>query len=228
MKAIVYLRVSTKSQGQSGLGLEAQREAVRRYLGDTAPLAEFIDVDSGARADRPELEKALTECELTGAVLLVATLSRLSRDVAFLESVKLRCAAGGFEFKCADMPEADSFMLGIMAQVAQYERQLIGKRTRDALAAARARGTRLGSPCGVRNFRGRELIGARRGGDKSRGDANAWAEKRRGLLEELRAAGLSLSGVARELTSRGITTRRGGRWHARTVANLISRLAATA
>lgn len=228
MKAVCYYRVSTKRQGRSGLGLNAQKTTVHRYLGDVEPLAEFVEVESGTKVDRPELERALTMCELTGATLLVATLSRLSRDVMFLETVKARCAAGGFEFKCCDMPQADSFMLGIMAQVAAYESVQVRKRTRDALQEAKRRGIILGAKNGAANFKGREKLGAKRAGDKSMGDANLWAAKRRELVTELQAAGLNLSAIGRELTSRGITTRRGGKWHARTVANLIDRLELTA
>lgn len=229
MKAVIYLRVSTKRQGQSGLGLEAQREIVRRYLGETVePLGEFVDVDSGAKADRVELERALTMCELTGATLLVATLSRLSRDVGFLESVRRRCEAGNFKFVCCDMPEADSFMLGIMSQIASYERIQIGKLTRNALQMAKLRGVKLGNPNGAANFKGMEKMAAKRAGDKHMGDANLWAEKRRDLMVELQAEGLSLSGIARALTDRGIQTRRGGQWCARGVANLVDRLAMTA
>ena len=111
-----------------------------------------------------------------------------------------------------------------MAAVAQYEREQVAERTRRALSAARARGTKLGNPHGAKAFKGRQGLGIARAAVNHKATADAWAEKRRALCAEVQAAGLSLSGMARELTARGITTRRGGQWHARTVANLLSRL----
>ncbi len=225
---IAYVRVSTARQGRSGLGLEAQRQRILDFVGSGAVIEWFEEHESGAKSDRPELERALNLCELTKSTLVVATLDRLSRDVLFLETVKRRCVAGGFAFRCSDMPDATEFVLGIMAQVAQYERQRISERTSAALQAAKARGTVLGNPEGIKAFRGRQGLGVARAAVSHRAKADAWAEKRRGLIAELRADGLSLSGIARELTAKGITTRRGGQWHARTVANLIDRLAVTA
>lgn len=136
---IAYVRVSTGKQVKSGLGLAAQRQRIRDFAASDNVLEWFEDHgESGAKADRVELEKALNACELTGSTLLVATLDRLTRDVAFLEHVKQRCEAGGFAFRCCDMPDANSFMLGVMGQLAQYEREQIGERTRRAMAAARA------------------------------------------------------------------------------------------
>ena len=120
-----------------------------------------VCTESGGKADRPELERSLTFCELTGSTILVASLDRLSRDVMFLEQIKRRCEAGGFEFKCCDMPEANSFLLGVMAQLAQYERQRISERTSAALQAAKRRGVQLGNPMGVAAFHGRQAIGAK-------------------------------------------------------------------
>jgi DNA invertase Pin-like site-specific DNA recombinase len=229
---VAYIRVSTARQGRSGLGLAAQRQRIEDFIGSNASSSEvvewFEEQESGSKSNRPELENALTLCELTGSTLLIATLDRLSRDVLFMETVKRRCDAGGFAFRCCDMPDADSFMLGIMAQVAQYERQRISERTRAALQAAKRRGVVLGNPQDARCFKGRQKAGAARAGELAKATADTWAEKRRDLLTELQTAGLSLSAIARELTARGITTRRGGQWHARTVANLIDRLAVPA
>ena len=116
------------------------------------------------------------------------------------------------------------FVLGILIQVAAYERQRISERTRAALQVAKERGTKLGNPEGFKAFKGRQGLGIARAAVSHKARADEWAEKRRGLLEELLAAGLNLSAMARELTARKITTRRGGQWHARTVANLLSRL----
>jgi len=163
---VAYIRVSSAKQVKSGLGLAAQRQRIRDFAVSDNVIEWFEDRgESGAKADRAGLEKALNACELTGSCLLVATLDRLSRDVVFLEHVKQRCAAGGFEFKCCDMPEANSFMLGIMGQLAQYEREQIGERTRRAMAAAKVRAKaegrelRFGNPAGVTAFQGRQAVG---------------------------------------------------------------------
>ena len=210
---VAYLRVSTARQNRSGLGLSAQRQRIKDFVGSAGEIVAWhVETESGAKADRPELERALTACELTGATLLVATLDRLSRDVLFLEMVKIRCAANGFDFKCCDMPDADSFMLGIMSQVAQYERERISARTKMALAQAKRRGTVLGNPHGARAFNGHRERGAKRAGAVHRANADTWAEKRREIMVELIEAGLSLRAMAKELTARRITTRRGGCW----------------
>ncbi len=144
---VSYCRVSTTKQGASGLGLEAQQATVREYLDKqgAAPedlLEEFIEVESGSHDDRPQLAAALRRCDLTGAVLLVAKLDRLSRDVHFISSLQ----KAGISFVVCDFPDANSFTIHIFAALAQYERELISERTKRALIAARARGQRLGSP----------------------------------------------------------------------------------
>ncbi len=220
-----YVRVSTQRQGRSGLGIEAQANRIREFVGESGEILDwFREHESGAKAERPELERALTLCELTGATLVVATLSRLSRDVMFLETVKRRCEVGGFEFRCADMPDANGFMLGVMAQLAQYEREQISVRTSQALQAARSRGIKLGSPLGAKPFEGKRQIGAERAGEAHRARANAWAEKRRPLIESLLGEGLSNKAIARELAARKIATPRGGTWDGSAVRRLRQRL----
>src|SRR5215208_2042297 len=134
---IAYHRVSTAQQGRSGLGLEAQRQAVADYLngGRWELLREFTEVESGKRADRPELAKALAACRVHRATLVIAKLDRLSRNAGFL--MNLRDA--GVEFVCADMPAANRLTVGIMAVVAEAEAEMISARTKAALAAAKAR-----------------------------------------------------------------------------------------
>ncbi len=135
-KFVSYLRVSTDMQGRSGLGLEAQRQAVACFLrdGQRTVLSELVEVESGSRNDRPELQKALALCRLHHATLVIAKLDRLSRDAHFL----LGLQKAGARFVAADMPEANEMVVGIMAVIAQAERQMISKRTREALAAKRA------------------------------------------------------------------------------------------
>src|SRR5918994_7346504 len=144
-------RVSTDQQGRSGLGLEAQRETVRGFLngGQWKLCGEFVEVESGRRSERPELDKSLTHCRIMGATLIVANVSRLTRSVAFLS----RLLEGNVEVRFCDLPQIEGptgkFMLQQMAAVAELEAGLIGDRTRKALAAAKARGRRLGGNRGV-------------------------------------------------------------------------------
>jgi DNA invertase Pin-like site-specific DNA recombinase len=146
---ISYLRVSTDKQGRSGLGLEAQRKAVADYLngGRWTLVTEVVEVESGKRADRPKLAEALRLCRLHNATLVIAKLDRLSRDAHFL----LGLQKAGVRFVAADMPEANEMVVGIMAVVAQAERKMISHRIKVALAAAKARGQKLGNPGNLRN-----------------------------------------------------------------------------
>ena len=141
-KFVSYLRVSTDRQGQSGLGLEAQRIAVADFLngGKWQLVAEFVETESGAKADRPKLADALALARAHGARRVIAKLDRLSRDAHFLLGMR----RAGVEFVAADMPEANEMIVGIMAVVAQAERKMISTRTKAALAAAKARGQKLG------------------------------------------------------------------------------------
>lgn len=143
MKFVAYLRVSTARQGRSGLGLEAQQEAVQQFVrsrGGKIIAPEFVEVETGKRNDRPELMKALKRCRVTGAALVVAKLDRLSRNAAFLMTLR----DSGVDFVAADLPEANTLTVGVMAVVAQHEREAISQRTKAALAAAKVRGTTLG------------------------------------------------------------------------------------
>ena len=137
---VAYYRVSTDRQGRSGLGLEAQQKAVRDYLSGGNIVAEFIEIETGKRNDRPELDKALAECRRHKAKLVIAKLDRLSRNLAFIAAL----LDAGVEFIAVDNPHANKLTLHILAAVAQHEREMIAERTRVALQAAKARGTRLG------------------------------------------------------------------------------------
>src|SRR5216684_5761135 len=151
-KFIAYLRVSTDKQGHSGLGIEAQRKAVNDYLdgGHWQLLAEHVEVESGKRADRPQLQAALAHAKATGATVVIAKLDRLARNVAFIANLM----ESGVEFTAADMPMANRLTVHVLAAVAEHEREAISARTKAALAAAKARGQKLGNPNGARALRG--------------------------------------------------------------------------
>ena len=212
---VSYLRVSTDRQGKSGLGLEAQRAAVAGYLVACPSnlIAEHIEVESGAVNSRPELAKALHLCRLTGARLLVAKLDRLSRDAHFL--LGLQKADVGLTF--VDLPHANTLTVGIMALMAQQERELISQRTRDALAAAKARGVRLGG------YRGGPVPDAAKARAGNVAHADAFALRVAPLVHELRAEHRSLGAIAAELNRRQVRTRWGKAWQAQTVKNLLAR-----
>lgn len=223
VRAVAYLRVSTARQGASGLGVEAQREAVEAVCRERewdliAP--PFVEVESGKRADRPELAKAINRAKLMGAKLVIAKLDRLSRDAEFL----LKLQRTGVDFVAADMPHADRFTVTIMAALAEKERELISVRTKSALAAAKARGVRLGNPNGASALR-RAGKGNTASALSQANEAREFAERFREKIEELRSSGVvSLSGMATELNAQGLPTPRGGKWHASSVKNLLSRL----
>ena len=221
-RIVAYYRVSTEAQGRSGLGLEAQRHAVASLCASRgwSIVAEFTEVESGKRADRPELSAALHRAKVTGAVLVVAKLDRLSRNMAFLSALQ----ESGARFIAADMPEANELTVHIMAAVAQAERKAIATRTRDALAAAKARGVRLGNPNGAAALR-RAAKGTGAALEVVRANATARAADYAPVIADLRATGAaSLPALAAGLNERGIVTPRGGRWHPSSVRNLLARL----
>jgi DNA invertase Pin-like site-specific DNA recombinase len=219
---IAYERVSTARQGQSGLGLEAQRQAIERFAKDrqAAILARFTEVESGRRSDRPELAKALNQARLTGATLVIAKLDRLSRNAAFLLTLR----DSGVRFLACDMPEANDITFGIMALVAEAEREAISRRTKEALAVARARGVTLGNPNGAAALR-RAGKGASALRSTVTANADTFAQDLAPVIEEIRANGAtSLRAIAAELARRGIRTRQGGRWQVSNVKALLDRV----
>jgi DNA invertase Pin-like site-specific DNA recombinase len=220
---VAYYRVSTANQGASGLGMEAQRAAVAAFItgggADAKLLKSFTEVESGKRDDRPELAKALDHARLTGATLLIAKLDRLSRDAHFL----LGLQKAGVSFVASDMPEANALTVGIMALVAQQEREGISRRTREALAAARARGVKLGCPNGAAHLR---RYGNRLAVTAIKAAAGARAKGLAATIAAIRGEGVtSANGIAKALNERSIATPRGGTWTARSVLNVVARLA---
>jgi DNA invertase Pin-like site-specific DNA recombinase len=222
MRLVAYERVSTARQGQSGLGLEAQRKVIGDFAAARGAevLARFTEVESGRKADRPELLKALHLAKVTGATLVIAKLDRLSRNAAFLLALR----DSGVRFVACDMPEANDLTVGVMALVAEAEREAISRRTKEALAVAKARGVKLGNPNGAAALRR-----AGRGGAALRAtvtaNADRFAQDLAPVLADIRTAGhQSLRAIAAELTARGIRTRRGGRWGVGNVKALLERV----
>ncbi|WP_336491033.1 recombinase family protein [Methylobacterium nigriterrae] len=219
-KFVAYYRVSTARQGQSGLGLEAQQEAVRTHLngGSWQLVAEVVEVESGKRNDRPKLAEALRLCRMHGATLIIAKLDRLARNVAFISNLM----ESSVEFTAADFPQANRLTVHILAAVAEHEAQMISARTKAALAAAKARGRKLGGDRG--NFlnvrdRGNAASVAVRGGKADRRAADLAP-----VMRELQAGGASLRQVAAKLNVRGIPTARGGAWSAVQVKRVLERV----
>ena len=215
---VVYTRVSTKKQGDSGLGLDAQERDIQLFLSNYSEvpwevLARFHDVESGSRSDRPELEKAISVTKAEGATLLVSKLDRLSRSVAFiatlLEDRKLN-------LRVASMPYADKFQLHIYAALAEQERDFISKRTSAALREARARGVKLGGY--------REGHKAHHQAVSAEADKNAYRVAQ--TILSRRAHGVTYGAIADELNGLGVSTARGGAWYGTTVRNYEQRLLA--
>ena len=222
-KFVSYLRVSTDRQGKSGLGLEAQREAVMAYLngGKWQLVGEFGEVESGRKDERPELAKALEACRKQKATLVIAKLDRLSRRVSFISAVM----DSGVDFIAVDQPHATRLTLHILAAVAEHEREMISARTKAALAAAKRRGRKLG--WSIPSRRNEQAEAATRGAKANAGKADAYAANITPVIKAIRDAGAtSLAGVAEALNARGIKTARGGSWYATTVRNIEQRIAA--
>lgn len=200
---IGYYRVSTDRQGRSALGLEAQREAVAQFVRQSGGvlLAEYTEVESGRRNDRPELDLALKECRARKATLAIARLDRLARNATFL----LQLRDSSVEFAAADMPNADRFIVGILALVAERERDLISARTKEALAAAKRRGVKLGSPTPV--------LGSSAGVEAIKRNVATFDLSVLPTIRHAQQAGArSLRAIAKILNDRGIATRRDRKW----------------
>jgi DNA invertase Pin-like site-specific DNA recombinase len=216
---VAYYRVSTQKQGRSGLGLEAQQQAVREHLngGKWTLVGEFVEVESGKRADRPNLAEALKACRLRGAKLIIAKLDRLARNVAFISNLM----ESGVEFEAVDFPQANRLTIHIMAAMAEHEAKMISERTKAALAAAKRRGVKLGGDRGVQPTSRVWRSGNAANAAKAQARASDLAD----TVKELQAAGSkSLRAIADGLDARGIPAARGGKWSAVQVSRLLARL----
>lgn len=198
---VAYYRVSTARQGASGLGLDAQRAAVAAHIRGGELVAEFTEIESGKRNDRPKLAAALAAAKKAKATLVIAKLDRLARNVRFIATLM---ETRGVEFEACDFPQASRLTLHIMAAVAEHEAKAISDRTKVALAAAKARGTKIGQAVGAHAHKA----------------TAAWSEQaaeRKAriapVIAQIRASGVTTyQGVADALNARGYTTPRGGEW----------------
>lgn len=215
MGYVIYRRVSTTKQGESGLGLDAQDRDINLYLSsyDTEGkvIGSYTDILSGKDDKRPELKKAIEHCKRDGATLLVSKLDRLSRKVSFIASL---IEDKALDFRVAQMPHADKFQLHIYAALAEQERDFISKRTKAALAEAKARGVSLG---GLRPGTAKRNEAVAQQADKHA--QHIWP-----TIKAYRDAGSTLQQVADELNRLDIQTARGGKWHASTVSNIVKRI----
>ncbi|MGA8615191.1 MAG: recombinase family protein [Xanthobacteraceae bacterium] len=214
---IAYYRVSTARQRRSGLGIDAQKQAVSQHLNGQKPISEYLEVETGTRSDRPQLAAALAACRVHKATLVIAKLDRLARNVAFVSSLM----EAGVEFEACDFPQANRLTIHILAAVAEHEARMISDRTRGALAAAKARGTVLGG------FRGR--AGSCTDLAKARAVRSAQAKQRAidlmPTIQSLQSNGVrSLRSIASKLSAQGILAPRGGNWSAAQVRAVLARI----
>jgi DNA invertase Pin-like site-specific DNA recombinase len=221
-KVVSYVRCSTFRQGVSGLGIEGQRAAVEVFCRENGYelLAEYREVESGRKSDRPVLRQALGRAKATKAILLIAKLDRLARNVAFIANLM----EAGVEFRACDMPEASRFILHVMAAVGEQEARAISERTRVALKAAKERGTLLGASnpkcrCLTRELR---LKGAAASGKRTTALAQEAYADIVPIVSDLRALGKSLRAIAAELDDRGLATRKGKAWNSVQVMRLLA------
>jgi DNA invertase Pin-like site-specific DNA recombinase len=213
---ISYIRVSTTQQGASGLGLEAQREAVARHVRGALGVivAEYCEIESGKRNDRPEIAAALAACRLRHAVLIIAKLDRLARNVFFISSLM----ESGVEFVACDNPHATRLTIHILAAVAEHEREMISQRTKAALAAAKARGVKLGNPCLKPGDTRHARAALSQRADRHTRDVLPYIEAAK------KAGARSLNEIAQALINRGVATASGGDcWDATAVKRILAR-----
>lgn len=213
-----YLRVSTQKQGYSGLGLEAQKEIIKNYLHDKTPIAEFTEIESGRKTDRPKLKEALTQCRTTGATLIVAKLDRLARNVSFLSNL----LESDVEIVFCDFPQANKMVLHILAAISQYEAELTAQRTKAALQAKKARGAKLGNPEHLMN-KHKQAIANSNKTNSEKAKKNPNNKRAVAFLKVMISQGKSLTEMTDILNSEGFVTAQGCKFVPATVRRLIKR-----
>ena len=217
-KYVAYLRVSTQRQGVSGLGLEAQRQMIRNHLGEQPLEAEFVEVESGRKNDRPKLKEALDTCRKSGAILIVAKLDRLARNVCFLSQL----LESDVEIVFCDFPSANKMMLHILSAISQYEAELISSRTKAALKAKKERGFKLGNPHHLLD-KHKQAIQNSNKTNSSKARRNANNKRAIAMLRVLYDKNLTLQQMADTLNNEGFTTSQGCKFIPSTVYKLIKR-----
>lgn len=217
---VAYLRVSTQKQGYSGLGLEAQREIIQNFLYDKNPIAEYIEVESGRKTDigRPKLKEALEVCRKTGAKLIVAKLDRLARNVAFLSQL----LESDVDIVFCDFPQANKMVLHILAAISQYEAELVATRTKQALAAKKARGAVLGNPDHLLENLD-SAIAKSVETNKRKAEENPNNKRAAAMLKVLAKEGKTLQEMADYLNEQGFTTSKGYKFTRSAVLVLLKR-----
>ena len=215
---VSYLRVSTQKQGYSGLGLEAQKEIIKNFLHDKTPIAEFTEIESGRKTDRPKLKEALTQCRTTGATLIVAKLDRLARNVSFLSNL----LESDVEIVFCDFPQANKMVLHILDAISQYEAELTAQRTKAALQAKKARGAKLGNPEHLMN-KHKQAIANSNKTNSEKAKKNPNNKRAVAFLKVMISQGKSLTEMTDILNSEGFVTAQGCKFVPATVRRLIKR-----
>ena len=217
-KYVAYLRVSTQKQGFSGLGLEAQKEIIKNYLHTKIPIAEFTEVESGRKTDRPKLKDALALCRTTGATLIVAKLDRLARNVSFLSNL----LESDVDIVFCDFPQANKMVLHILAAISQYEAELTASRTKAALQAKKARGEKLGNPEHLMDKHEQAIAKSNQtNSDKAKNNPNN--KRAVAFLKVMISQDKSLQEMTNILNNEGFVTVQGCRFVPATVKRLIKR-----
>lgn len=217
---VAYLRVSTQRQGSSGLGLEAQREIIHNYLRDKKPIFEYVEVESGRKTDkgRPKLKEALSQCRTYRAKLIVAKLDRLARNVSFLSAL----LDSDVEIVFCDFPQANKMVLHILASISQYEAELISTRTKQALAAKKARGCKLGNPEHLMD-KHKEAIANSNKTNRMKAENNPNNKRAIAMLRILAEQGMTLTEMTDKLNKEGFVTSKGYEFRASQVYVLLKR-----
>ena len=215
---VAYLRVSTQRQGSSGLGLQAQQEIIRKHLNGNSPIAEFIEVESGRKSDRPKLHEALELCKKKKATLIVAKMDRLSRNVAFTSQL----LDSGIEIVFCDFPKANRLVLTIIAAISEYEAGLIRKRTKEALQIKKEHGFKLGKPENLINNLEKAIANSRKT-NMEKANNNPNNRRAVALLKNLVKTTSNLSEMARQLNDEGFVTSRGCKFTSKQVSLLLKK-----
>ena len=215
---VAYLRVSTQKQGYSGLGIEAQREIIQKHLHDKTPIAEYVEIESGRKKDRPKLKEALRLCRKTEAILIVAKLDRLARSVSFLSNL----LESDVDIVFCDFPQANKMVLHIISAISQYEAELIAARTKASLQAKKSRGFRLGNPEHLMDKHKQAIRNSIRS-CKEKADNNPNNKRAVAMLRTLIKEEYTLKSMADALNKEGFVTSQGCSFSKSTVYKLLKR-----